>query len=48
VVKFNAHGPEGLVNRKPPGQPSKLSAPRRRGLPVEEGSTQRDVGCAGS
>ena len=21
VVKFNAHGPEGLVNRKPPGQP---------------------------
>jgi ribonuclease HI len=25
-----------------------LSAPRRRGLPVEEGSTQRVVGCAGS
>ena len=48
VVKFNAHGPAGLVNRKPPGQPSKLSAPRRRGLPVEEGSTQRVVGCAGS
>ena len=44
VVKFNAHGPEGLINRKPPGQPSKLSAPRRRGLPVEEGSTQRVVG----
>jgi len=20
VVKFNAHGPEGLINRKPPGQ----------------------------
>jgi hypothetical protein len=47
-VKFNAHGPEGLINRKPPGQPAKLSAPRRRGLPVEEGSTQRVVGCAGS
>src|SRR5215212_971840 len=25
VVKVNAHGPEGLVNRKPPGQPSKLT-----------------------
>ena len=25
VVKFNAQGPEGLVNRKPPGQPSKLT-----------------------
>ena len=24
VVKFNAHGPEGLINRKPPGQPAKL------------------------
>ena len=22
VVKFNAHGPEGLIDRKPPGQPS--------------------------
>jgi penicillin amidase len=29
-------------------KPEELSAPRRRGLPVEEGSTQRDVGCAGS
>src|SRR3954453_4021624 len=25
VVKFNAHGPAGLINRKPPGQPSKLT-----------------------
>ena len=24
VVKFNAHGPEGLIDRKPPGQPAKL------------------------
>ena len=24
VVKFNAHGPEGLIDRKPPGQPSRL------------------------
>ena len=29
VVKFNAHGPEGLIDRKPPGPPSKLrDAPR--------------------
>ena len=25
VVKFNAHGPAGLIDRKPPGQPSHLS-----------------------
>jgi transposase len=29
VVKFNAYGPEGLIDRKPPGQPSRLTdAPR--------------------
>ena len=32
VVKFNAHGPEGLVNRKPPGQPSKLTDAHRAAL----------------
>jgi transposase len=32
VVKFNAHGPEGLVNRKPPGQPSKLTNAHRAAL----------------
>src|SRR3954453_18798369 len=32
VVKFNAHGPEGLVNRKPPGQPSKLTDAHRASL----------------
>ncbi len=39
VVKFNAHGPEGLVNRKPPGQPSKLTATHRAALQaiVEQG-----------
>ena len=26
VKKFNAHGPEGLINRKPPGKPPKLTA----------------------
>ena len=39
VVKFNAHGPEGLVNRKPPGQPSKLTDAHRAALVarVDEG-----------
>jgi transposase len=39
VVKFNAHGPEGLVNRKPPGQPSKLTDTHRAALQaiVEQG-----------
>ena len=39
VVKFNAHGPEGLVNRKPPGQPSKLTDAHRAALHaiVEQG-----------
>ena len=25
VVKFNAHGPAGLIDRKAPGQPSRLN-----------------------
>ncbi len=39
VVKFNAHGPEGLVNRKPPGQPTKLTDAYRAALlaRVDEG-----------
>src|SRR5215208_211358 len=32
VVKFNAHGPEGLVNRKPPGQRAKLTDTHRAAL----------------
>ena len=28
AVKFNAHGPEGLIDRKPPGRPAKLTAHR--------------------
>jgi transposase len=32
VVKFNAHGPEGLIDRKPPGQPSRLSDAHRAAL----------------
>src|SRR3954451_11061766 len=39
AVKFNAHGPAGLINRKPPGQPSKLTDPHRAALQaiVEQG-----------
>ena len=32
VVKFNAHGPEGLINRKAPGQPSRLDDTHRAAL----------------
>jgi transposase len=32
VVKLNAQGPAGLINRKPPGQPSKLTDAHRAAL----------------
>ena len=32
VVKFNAHGPEGLIDRKPPGQPSRITDAHRTAL----------------
>ena len=32
VVKFNAHGPAGLIDRKAPGQPSRLNAEHRAAL----------------
>jgi transposase len=32
VVKFNALGPEGLIDRKPPGQPSRLTDAHRTAL----------------
>src|SRR3712207_6722832 len=32
VVKFNAHGPAGLIDRKPPGQPSRLTDAHRTAL----------------
>jgi putative transposase len=32
VVKFNAHGPDGLIDRKPPGRPSKLTDAHRAAL----------------
>jgi hypothetical protein len=50
VVKFNAHGPAGLVNRKPPGQPSKLTDTHRAALVarVERVRSRRSMAwCAG-
>jgi transposase len=32
VVKFNAHGPDGLIDRKPPGRPSRLNPTHREAL----------------
>src|SRR5947209_16195724 len=32
VIKFNAHGPDGLIDRKAPGQPSRLSNMHRAAL----------------
>jgi transposase len=32
VVKFNAHGPDGLIDRKPPGQPPRLNEAHRAAL----------------
>jgi transposase len=39
VVTFNAHGPAGLINRKPPGQPAKLTDAHRAALQaiIEQG-----------
>jgi transposase len=39
VVKFNAHGPEALIDRKPPGRSPKLTNPHRAAL-----ATQLDEG----
>src|SRR6201987_3598078 len=32
VLKFNAHGPEGLIDRKAPGQPPRLDERHRKAL----------------
>ena len=32
VVKLNAHGPDGLIDRKPPGQPAKLNDTHRAAI----------------
>ena len=35
VVKFNAHGPDGLIDRKAPGQPSRLNDTHRAALAAD-------------
>jgi hypothetical protein len=39
VVKFNAQGPAGLIDRKPPAQPPRLTADHRAALAkaIEDG-----------
>ena len=37
VIKFNAHGPDGLIDRKAPGQPSRLNSR----LPAQTAVTSR-------
>ena len=32
VLRFNAHGPDGLLDRKPPGQPSRLNDGQRQAV----------------
>jgi transposase len=41
VMKFNAHGPDGLIDRKAPGQPSRLNDTHRAALAavIESGPT---------
>jgi len=41
VMKFNAHGPEGLIDRKPPGQAARLNGAHRAALAaiIESGPT---------
>ena len=55
VVKFNGHGPDGLIDRKAPGQPSRLNDTHRAALaamiesgptPAVHGRTHRNLGRA--
>ena len=50
VMKFNAHGPEGLIDRKLPGQPSRLTGAHRAALAaiLESGRSRPCMAsCAG-
>ena len=48
VLKFNAHGPDGLIDRKPPGQAPRLNDAHRTALAsiIESGPIPAD--CRGS
>ena len=48
VLRFNARGPDGLVDGKSPGAPSKLNADHRRALAeVVEAGPVPAASCAG-
>ena len=46
VLRFNAHGPEGLADRQAPGNPGKLNTAQREALAamVESGPILRSMG----
>ena len=46
VLRFNAHGPEGLADRQAPGHPGKLNTAQREALAamVESGPMPRSMG----
>ena len=46
VLRFNAHGPEGIADRQAPGNPGKLDSAQREALAamVEGGPTPRSTG----
>jgi transposase len=48
VIRFNEHGPDGLLNKKPSGRPSKLTDQQRRELAeiVEKGPADYVPGLA--
>ena len=50
VMRFNALGPDGLIDRKAPGQPSRLNDVQRQAIAgmIESGPSRRSmVSCAG-
>jgi putative transposase len=50
VLRFNVEGPDGLLDRKPPGQPSKLNNGQRQAIArmIESGPIRRFTAwCAG-
>ena len=46
VLRFNARGPDGLVNSKPPGAPSKLNDDHRRALAFDLADDSADFAPA--
>jgi putative transposase len=47
VLRFNAHGTEGLIDRKAPGQPSRLNDGHRAALAAMEESGPISANASG-